>query len=390
MTTNIGPRTATQQKNIAAANATQQEQVAKEVTKVNASGKQVYKFIKPLKVYLGGGIRLNEINEGPFKKGDTVVSYENFKIDWPNDIITYRVISQKSFAAGQGLKQESRTLKASEYLKPTSRPYEAIDYASRIAGKKESAGLVVICKGEIMLVHPTGAVHSETCSIPKGKMEVGEKPEQAAIREFEEETGLKLKVKLNPQTPYFTINTPVRNLHFFVVEIDSYADLGMAGANVEKSKLQAKEVDWAGFVSFKEAYNRMSPYQLPILQLAENFRKLKPSTLVVNWQTDNGKYDFTIKERGQPIAFAGGKKMTKEEMSKRLSENGVPLKIHEQIFNDAASKGELPVVYQVSKNYTPENGGIPAKYVIAAWIAVPVFAGIVIYALNSSYATTEK
>lgn len=396
MNTTIRYRSPEQREKVEAVRKTEQELIAKGVTEINKSGTPVYKFIKPLKVYLGGGIRLHEINEGPFKKGDTMVSYPNFEIDWKNDVIRYKVISQKAFAEGKGLQQETRTLKASEYLKPTKRPYEAIDYASRIAGKKESAGLVVIYKDSILLVHPTGSADVETYSIPKGKMEVGEQPEQAALREFQEETGLIPKVKLNPHTPYFTINTPVRNLHFFVLEIDSYADLGMNSAVVDKSKLQLKEVDWAGFVPFKEAYNKMSPYQLTILQLAENFKKLKPSTLVVNWTADNGKYDFTIKERGQGVAFADGQQMTKEEMAKRLSENGVPPKFHEQIFNSTDTKGELPVVYHVSKNYSPsaaapaKSYGVNAslqgnsKYIIAAWIAVPVFTGIVLYAINQS------
>jgi hypothetical protein len=37
-------------------------------------------------------------------------------------------------------------------------------------------------------------------------------------------------------------------------------------ARVPGSQLQAKEVDWAGFVSVEDARNRLTPYMLPILE----------------------------------------------------------------------------------------------------------------------------
>jgi 8-oxo-dGTP pyrophosphatase MutT (NUDIX family) len=368
------------------------DEVDKYAYKINKSGKQVYVFIRPLKIYIGGGIRLQDINEGPYKTGDTIVSSPNFKIDWKNNTITYRVLSEQLFKAGNPLleSQVSYKLKATDYLIPTNTPYMPVYYWDRGAAKKkkkESAGLVVICDGKIFLVHAPGADKTGTYSIPKGKMEDGEKPATTAIREFEEETGLKLKGRANPYLPFFTINTPVRNLHFFIVELDSCGDLGMTSDEVDAKLLQKSEVDWAGFVPFAKAYHKMSPYQLPILQIAENFNKLKPSTVVIEWETDNGKYDFVIKEAGQAQGFAHGKNVTSAEFTKALAENGVPPEYHSRIFENDTGGGELPVVYKMSKNYDP-NAGL-GKCIVAAWVCVPILTGIFLYAYNKKASNSK-
>jgi predicted NUDIX family NTP pyrophosphohydrolase len=62
---------------------------------------------------------------------------------------------------------------------------------------KRSAGLVVFRRSpdgiEVLLVHPGGPIWAKkdvgAWSIPKGELEEGEPPLDAAIREFEEETG---------------------------------------------------------------------------------------------------------------------------------------------------------------------------------------------------------
>ncbi len=55
--------------------------------------------------------------------------------------------------------------------------------------KKVSAG-VVITNGKVVL-----GVKSYKWDLPKGEIEPGEKPIDAAVREVEEETGLKLNKK---------------------------------------------------------------------------------------------------------------------------------------------------------------------------------------------------
>ena len=55
--------------------------------------------------------------------------------------------------------------------------------------KNISAGFVVVWNNKVLLSHPTGAPWYRTYSIIKGGVEAGEKPFDAAVREFMEETG---------------------------------------------------------------------------------------------------------------------------------------------------------------------------------------------------------
>jgi len=74
--------------------------------------------------------------------------------------------------------------------------------------KKQSAGILLyrIINGspEFLLVHPGGPFWQKkdlgVWSIPKGEFEEDEEPLQAAIREFEEETGTKLTGDFTPLT----------------------------------------------------------------------------------------------------------------------------------------------------------------------------------------------
>jgi len=53
--------------------------------------------------------------------------------------------------------------------------------------EEHSAGVVVVCNGEFLLLH----YDSGHWDLPKGHIEKDETPSQAAIRELEEETGIK-------------------------------------------------------------------------------------------------------------------------------------------------------------------------------------------------------
>src|SRR5437763_3794806 len=61
-----------------------------------------------------------------------------------------------------------------------------VDGLARRAG----VGAVVVRHGQVLLGIRRGAHGGGTWSVPGGKIEPGETPEQAALRELEEETGL--------------------------------------------------------------------------------------------------------------------------------------------------------------------------------------------------------
>src|ERR1700676_1752733 len=74
---------------------------------------------------------------------------------------------------------------------------------------KKSAGILVFRirnkKPEIFLMHPGGPYWAKkdlgAWSIPKGEIEENEDESEAAIREFEEETGIQLNGELIPLKP---------------------------------------------------------------------------------------------------------------------------------------------------------------------------------------------
>jgi 8-oxo-dGTP pyrophosphatase MutT (NUDIX family) len=121
---------------------------------------------------------------------------------------------------------------------------------------KESAGLVIIYDDKILLVHPTGSKWWGTYSIPKGHIEEGEDHLEAAIRETEEETGLKIsEYQTNPENEgYINYRDEHGNLYkriyFYVIRLKN-------SINIDKSKLQKEEVDWIGFLTKEEAEKRI-------------------------------------------------------------------------------------------------------------------------------------
>jgi len=135
-----------------------------------------------------------------------------------------------------------------------------------------SAGLAIIYKEKILLVHPTNARWTNSYSIPKGHVEAEESALEAAIRETQEEVGISVRYSLikMPALETFYIKQksgkPWKKLSYFMVHINELSDIGLTSEIVPKSQIQAEEVDWAGFVDFEEAKKRMIPALLKIIE----------------------------------------------------------------------------------------------------------------------------
>lgn len=129
-----------------------------------------------------------------------------------------------------------------------------------------TAGLIVIQDNKILLVHPKNASWWGTYSIPKGLVEVGESPWDAAIRETEEETGVKINKKDTFCAGQFQHNKSKKSIMYFL----AYPK--------ERINLRFKpnfEVDWAGFLSRSEAMDRIHPAQRIFLEYVRLKRKKK-------------------------------------------------------------------------------------------------------------------
>ena len=105
--------------------------------------------------------------------------------------------------------------------------------------------------------------------IPKGRLEVGESPEDAAFRETFEETGISIsRSQVEPGIHTVEVwkdQTFKNNIYYLICQIEDPSEIGISGTRVPASQLQTDEIDWAGFVDINEAYGKVSQAQRLIL-----------------------------------------------------------------------------------------------------------------------------
>lgn len=134
------------------------------------------------------------------------------------------------------------------------------------------AGVAVVWDNSILLVHPTGATWrgSGALGIPKGGIEPGEDPLDAAVREVREETGLNLDPSKFERevydSPIFKKDGTIKSqMIYFVLRINHPTEIGMSSTRIDKNSLQLEEIDWAGFIEIDKAYPMMHRSQLIVL-----------------------------------------------------------------------------------------------------------------------------
>ena len=138
---------------------------------------------------------------------------------------------------------------------------------------KGSAGVAILWDKKILLIHPTNASwQKRSLGIPKGGLNPGESTLEAALRETLEETGISIREdQLDPSPETVEIYRKeklVGTLVYYVCRIQDPSEIGLDGPVVPKNQLQLEEVDWAGFMDIDEAYEKITNYQLIILDRA--------------------------------------------------------------------------------------------------------------------------
>lgn len=109
--------------------------------------------------------------------------------------------------------------------------------------KTLSSGLIVISPQGWLLAHAT---HTSRWDLPKGGVDQGETPQQAAIRETFEETNLDVRPwASHMQDLGRHLYIPNKDLHLFVLRIDQAWDLSECRCHtfVEKEKYRFPETD---------------------------------------------------------------------------------------------------------------------------------------------------
>jgi len=127
-----------------------------------------------------------------------------------------------------------------------------------------SVGIVFNYGKLFLLVHPTGFKHNNW-SYPKGRVESGEDWNEAAIREFQEETGVKLPKNFLDNKKLYELN-PVEKQsgikHYWYYkhsltheEFETYFNSEFV---IPKENLQIEEIDEARFIEIETAKKLIS------------------------------------------------------------------------------------------------------------------------------------
>ena len=138
-----------------------------------------------------------------------------------------------------------------------------------------SCGGVVIFRGKILLLYKNYKNKYEGWVLPKGTVEAGEEYKDTAMREVDEETGVKATLmKYIGKSQYsFTVPEDVveKTVHWYLMMADSYY-----------SKPQREEyfVD-SGYYKYHEAYHLLKfPNEKQMLERAyEEYQELKKNNL---------------------------------------------------------------------------------------------------------------
>lgn len=141
-----------------------------------------------------------------------------------------------------------------------------------------SAGLLLYRRRpqglEVLLVHPGGPYWQKrddgAWSIPKGELEVGEDPREAARRELEEETGLRLA------GPLLSLGSVRQKGGKEVLAWALEGDWDPAELHSNRFEIEwpprsgqrrsFPEVDHAAFFGLEEAREKINPGQVPLLE----------------------------------------------------------------------------------------------------------------------------
>ena len=145
--------------------------------------------------------------------------------------------------------------------------------SSARAERHHSAGGLVIGEHGVLLISTR---EGSRWQLPKGHLEAGEGPEQAAVREVREETGVTGRiVSPLPGIDYFFVEQRERRIHkhvdFFLLRYESGDPTGF----------DPREVSGAGWFSWEEALARLSfPSERRVVEAARAIAEAAPAEAI--------------------------------------------------------------------------------------------------------------
>ena len=147
-----------------------------------------------------------------------------------------------------------------------------------------SAGLAILYKGQILLGRTAGRKGQRSWGIPKGGIESGESHLQAAIRETEEELGIKVNKNLISQSEYtFTLTSRKykynKVVYYYIVDVKDLKQLGLSELEVPKSQLDTKEISEARFFNLLDAKQHVMISQTSVIDSMASRGLLESKTI---------------------------------------------------------------------------------------------------------------
>ena len=165
-----------------------------------------------------------------------------------------------------------------------------------------SAGAVVLGRaGEVLLVHRP---KYDDWSFPKGKLERGEHPTAAAVREVEEETGLRVRLGMPLADQRYLIKAGHKRVHYWIGRAIGDADVSGYAPNAE--------IDEVGWFPIDKARRRLT-YEFDVETLDQALEQpRKTRTLVVLRHSQaRSRKAWRPDDRDRPLLATGRQQATK-------------------------------------------------------------------------------
>lgn len=127
---------------------------------------------------------------------------------------------------------------------------------------RKSAGLAIVYDNQILLAKTAGRKNKKSWGIPKGGIEPGESPIDAAIRETYEELGIKVDRSLiDPNSHQLFVNAKkwgyVKDIYYFIVHVEDLSQIGLKDLKVPTKQLDTDEISKARFMGSAEAFEHI-------------------------------------------------------------------------------------------------------------------------------------
>lgn len=165
------------------------------------------------------------------------------------------------------------------------------------AGEVRAAGAVVLRPRQVLLVH---RARYDDWSFPKGKLDRGEHRTSAAVREVEEETGLRIR-----------LGVPLARQRYLVGERPKIVDYWVArpvGSDDVASYAPNAEIDQVAWVDREEAVERLSyerDKQVLAEALAPTARKRTDGLVVLRHAAARARRTWRGDDRVRPLLATG-------------------------------------------------------------------------------------